>query len=182
MKSTILSAITIAIICMVFYLVYRKEESDTQNDSRIVFAFSKTFKAVMLSCTIAAAMITLLFLGLAVFGEKEYRMFFVIIALFFSLLTLLASLLYLLARNKKVIYEGDVLYVSNLFGKEQTVRISEIIDAVENSSDGMSLVLRDNRKIKIDMQMNYYPKIKEILEKNNIRYHDRHGNTAPKGW
>ncbi len=182
MKSTILSAITIAIICMVFYLVYRKEEPDTQNDSRIVFAFNKTFKAVMLSCAIITAVIALLFLGMAVFGEKEYRMFFVIIGLFSSLLTLLGSLLYLLARNKKVIYEGDVLYVSNLFGKEQTVQISEIIDAVENSSDGMSLVLRDNRKIKIDMQMNHYSKIKKILEKNNIRYHDRHGNTAPKGW
>lgn len=144
MTSTILLTITIAIICVVFYLIYRKEEPDIQTDSRIVFAFNKTFKAVMLS--------------------------------------LLAPLLYLLARNKKVIYEGDVLYVSNLFGKEQTVHISEIIDAVENSSDGMSLVLRDNRKIKIDMQMNHYSKIKKILKKNNIRYHDRNGNTAPKGW
>lgn len=182
MTSAILLTITTAIICMVFYLIYRKEEPDTQSGSRIVFTFNKTFKAVMLVCAIITAVFTLLFSGLSLFGEEEYRTFFVILVMVFALLTLFSSLLYLLVRNKKIIYEGDVLYVSNLFGREQTVYISEITDAVENSADGMSLILRDNRKIKIDVQMTNYSRIKEILEKNNIKYHDRHGNAAPKGW
>lgn len=182
MTSTILSSITIAIICMVFYLIYRKEEPDTQCGSRIVFAFNKTFKVVMQVCAIITAVFTLLFLGLSLFGEEEFRIFFVILVMVSALLTLPSSLLYLLMRNKKIIYEGDVLHVFNLFGKEQTVHISEITDAVENSADGMSLILQDNRKIKIDVQMTNYSRIKEILEKNNIKYHDRHGNAAPKGW
>lgn len=182
MTSAILSAMTAVIISMVFPLIFGAKEPDSQSGGRIVFAFSEPFKVTILLCTIVAAVITLLLLGLVVYGEKEDRTLFVIVGIVFSLLTLLSSLLYLLARNKIIIYEGNALYVSNLFGREQTVYISEIMDAVENSADGMSLILRGNRKIKIDVQMTNYSRIKEILEKNNIKYHDRHGNAAPKGW
>lgn len=46
----------------------------------------------------------------------------------------------------------------------------------------MKLEFKDNSKVTIDVQMNNYDKLKDILEQNKIAYTDKHGNSSPKGW
>ena len=90
--------------------------------------------------------------------------------------------LYLLIRNKKIIFENNTFSAYNIIGKQKSFDIQNIKEAIEIPSDGMKLIFKDNKKIKIDTIMNNYSKIKEILDKNSIVYKDKNGNPAPKGW
>ena len=46
----------------------------------------------------------------------------------------------------------------------------------------MLIIFNDGRKLKVDVQMINYSRLKDLLDKNNIVYKDKNGNNAPKGW
>ncbi len=178
----IYTIIAISLICIIMPLIFRAEEPDVMDNDKIVFEFNKGIKIVMLVCTIIFVVLTLLFLVVTVYSTKDDELFFVIFMIFFASLALITSLLYLLTRNKKIICEGNVLYVFNFIGKKKTLNVQDITDATEINTDGMKLTFKNSAKVKIDIQMNNYSKIKEILARNNIVYKDKHGNNTPKGW
>lgn len=179
MTSTI---VAISLICIIIPLIFRAKEPDVKDNYKIVFEFNKVIRIAMLICTIVFVAITLLFVIVTIYSKKDEELLFVIFMIFFALLAVISSLLYLLTRNKKVIYEGDVLYVFNIIGKRKIFNVQDITDATEINSDCMKLTFKDNDKVKIDIQMNNYSKIKEILARNDIVYKDKHGNNTPKGW
>lgn len=172
-------AISMLIISIVIPMIFKSNISTSENQDRIVFEFNKTFKIVMLLCTLVFIGVSLIFFIIMISSEQKDGMIAVI---FFALFAMLSSVLYLLVRNKKIIYENSKFYEYNILGKQTVFEIQNLNEAIEKSSDGMTLVFKDNKKIKIDMQMNNYSKIKEILDHSNIIYKDKNGNKAPKGW
>ncbi len=172
-------AITMIIVSIILPLMFRTKEQDTENDNKIVFEFSKIFKIVMLFCALVFILISIIFLIESINKGDKSELVAVII---FALFAILSSFLYLLARNKKIIYVDNILYVYNIFGKQKKFNVADIKEAIEVPSSGMKLIFEDNNKVKIDTELNNYSKIKDILEKNNIIYKDINGNNAPKGW
>ena len=170
--------ITVFLISILVPLIFRTNESVTEDDGRIVFKCNKTLKTTMLVCTIIFIVVSLAFFIIALYSKKGE----LIAAIIFALFALFSSFIYLLLRNKKIIYENNTLYVYNIIGKQNSFHIQDIKEAVEIPSDGMKLIFQNNKKIKVDVQMNNYSKIKEILDKNNIVYKDKNGNKTPKGW
>lgn len=160
-------------------LIFRTNEPVSEDDERIVFEFNKTFKIVMLACTIIFVIISIVFFIVTIYSDKKDALITII---FFASFALFSSFLYLLTRNKKIVYINNTLYVYNIFGKQKNFNIEDIKTANEIPSDGMKLILKDNKKIKVDAQMTNYSKIKEILNKNNIICTDKKGNNVPKGW
>lgn len=161
-------------------LIMGNNEPVTENNDRIIFKFSNVFKTVMLVCTIISVVISLFMFFLAFFTDRNNALLALIIPVLVGVLPSL--FLYLTAINKKIIYEINYLYVYNFIGKQKIFNIHDIKEAIEIQSDGMKLIFQDNRKVKVDMQMTNYVKIKDILTQNNIVYKDKYGNNAPKGW
>lgn len=172
--------ITIIILSIVIPLIFRTNDSVTKNENngKIVFEFNKTLKITMLVCTIIFIIISLVFFIIALYNKNGE----LIAAIIFGLFALLSSFVYLLLRNKKIIYENNILYVYGIIGKQKIFNVQDIKEAIEVPSDGMKLIFKDNKKVKVDTQMINYSEIKEILDKNNIVYKDKNGNNAPKGW
>ena len=148
------------------------------NDNEIVFAFNNRLKMTILLCTILCMILSLVTLIIGYTVDKEG----IAISIVIAILTLLIMLFYLLLRNKKIIYKDKVLHVYNILKKKKKFNIEDVTNAIENSSDGIKLYFKDNKKIKVDVQMTNYTKIKDILDDNGIAYKDNHGNNSPKGW
>ena len=172
--------ITVLLISIIMPLIFRANDSvtKTENNGRIVFEFSKALKTTMLICTIVFIIVSLIFFIVALNSQKGE----IIAVIIFALFSLFSSFIYLLLRNKKIIYDSNILYVYNIIGKQKSFNIQDIKEAIEIPSDGMKLIFKDNQTIKVDVQMMNYSEIKEILDKNNIIYKDKNGNNAPKGW
>ncbi len=172
-------AISMLIISLIIPIIFKTNEPTSENGDRIIFEFNKSFKIVMLICTLVFIGISLVFFIMAMSNNQKDGMIAVVI---FTLFALLSSFLYLLTRNKKIIYENNKFYKYNILGKQTVFNIQDLDEALEMKADGMILTFKDKQKIKIDMQMSNYPKIKEILDYNNIIYKDKNGNKAAKGW
>ena len=69
-----------------------------------------------------------------------------------------------------------------MFGKKKNFNISDIKKAVEYPTNGMELILKDNSKIRLDVQLTNYGRIKDILSNNGITYVDKNNNENVKGW
>ncbi len=152
--------------------------NDNNNQNKIVFEIGKGLRIFMLVVSIIFFIPAIVFLIQAI---KNANMGELIGVLIFVILALISLYLYLLF-NKKVVYENNTLTIYNIFGKHTSINVKDIKQAIEMPLDGMKLIYDDNKYIKIDVQMNNYAKIKDILEKNNISYEDKNGNNAPKGW
>ena len=161
------SAISLILISIIIPLIFRSNNTVSENDDKISFEFSKAFKIVMLVSTIAFISASIIFLALSISSDNKGELISVI---FFALFAILSGFIYLLAKNKKIIYSGNVLYSYNIFGKQKQFNVPDITEAIELPMDGMKLIFKDNSKLKIDMQMSNYEKVKEILNKNNITY------------
>ena len=171
--------IVLILISILIPLIFRTNEPVSEDNEKIVFEFNKTFKIVMLACTLIFVIVSIVFFIIAIYSDKKDELIAVV---FFALFALLSSILYLLARNKKIIYINNTLYVYNIFGRQTSFHVEDIKEAIEIPSDGLKLIFKDNRKIKVDTQMANYSKIKEILDKHNIICRDKNGNKALKGW
>ena len=160
-------AISLILISIIIPLIFRSKNTVSENDDKISFEFGKAFKIVMLVSTIVFISASIIFLVLSITSDNKGELIAVI---FFALFAILSGFVYLLAKNKKIIYSGNVLYSYNIFGKQKSFNIADITEAVELPMDGMKLIFKDNSKLKIDMQMSNYEKVKEILSRNNITY------------
>ena len=69
-----------------------------------------------------------------------------------------------------------------MFGKKKNFNISDIKKAVEYPTNGMELIFKDNSKIRLDVQLTNYGRIKDILSNNGITYVDKKNNENVKGW
>ncbi len=180
MTQVLTTAITVSLISIILPMILKAEEKNNDSDNdKIVFEFGKKIKICMLVITILFIIILLACTLAVVLNDDKEAIVAIVI---FSVFTLLSSFLYVLTRNKKIIYVNNKFYYYNIIGKKSLFNVLDIKEAIENPSDGMKLVFNDGRKLKVDTQMINYVKIKEILDKNNIKYTDRHGNNAPKGW
>ena len=170
----------IIVLSIIFPFIFKSTDTlyAENNDNEIVFAFNNRLKMTILLCTILCMILSLVTLIIGYTVDKEG----IAISIVIAILTLLIMLFYLLLRNKKIIYKDKVLHVYNILGKEKKFNIEDVTNAIENSSDGIKLYFKDNKKIKVDVQMTNYTKIKDILDDNGIAYKDNHGNNSPKGW
>lgn len=168
------------VLSIIFPFIFKSTDTlyAENNDNEIVFAFNNRLKMTILLCTILCMILSLVTLIIGYTVDKEG----IAISIVIAILTLLIMLFYLLLRNKKIIYKDKVLHVYNILGKEKKFNIEDVTNAIENSSDGIKLYFKDNKKIKVDVQMTNYTKIKDILDDNGIAYKDNHGNNSPKGW
>jgi len=173
------TVVTVCLISIILPLILKSEDEKDDNYDRVLFKFSKKIRLTMLISTIIFIIILVFATITVVFNNDKSALSALVI---FSMFTLLSSILYILTRNKKILYTNDKLYAYNILGKKSSFNVSDIKEAIENPSDGMKLIFKDGRKLKVDIQMTNYSKIKEILEKNNIIYKDKHGNDVPKGW
>ncbi len=174
------TVILIIVLSIIFPFIFKSTDTlyAENNDNEIVFAFNNRLKMTILLCTILCMILSLVTLIIGYTVDKEG----IAISIVIAILTLLIMLFYLLLRNKKIIYKDKVLHVYNILGKEKKFNIEDVTNAIENSSDGIKLYFKDNKKIKVDVQMTNYTKIKDILDDNGIAYKDNHGNNSPKGW
>lgn len=174
------TVILIIVLSIIFPFIFKSTDTlyAENNDNEIVFAFNNRLKMTILLCTILCMILSLVTLIIGYTVDKEG----IAISIVIAILTLLIMLFYLLLRNKKIIYKDKVLHVYNILGKEKKFNIEDVTNAIENSSDGIKLYFKDNKKIKVDVQMTNYTKIKDILDDNGIDYKDNHGNNSPKGW
>lgn len=173
------SIITIVIISSIITFMFNSKDNVTESDDLVVWSFSKNFKLIMMICTVFFIVISAVSFIILLFNKDQNLLG---IGVFMSLLSFCCSFVYLIIRNKKIIYENSALYSFNILGKMQKFYLQDISEAIEYPSDCMKLIFKNGKKISIDMQMNNYFKIKDILEKNNITYKDKNGNVAPKGW
>lgn len=168
------------IIPIIMPLIYKDDIQKGKNKDRVIFEFNNATKVIILVCTIILVIMSAIFLSKAIFnGDKDKDS---IGSLFFSMFSLFFSIAYLNLRNKKIIWQNNKLYVYNIFGKQKQKNIQEVTKAIEYPGKGMELLFKDNSKLRIDMQMINYSKIKEILDENEIIYEDKNGNITPKGW
>ncbi len=175
----ILVAITLILLSIIIPIIFKSNDSISENTNKVEFKFNNAFKVVMLSSTIIFVIVSLVFLFISINSDKKGELIAVI---FFAFLAVLSSFLYLLAKNKKIIYCDNILYIYNIFGKQKNLNIKDIEQAIEIPTDGIKLIFKNNEKVKIDMQMSNYHKVKEILNKNNIIVKDNNGNNSPQGW
>lgn len=171
--------ITICIIYALMPLLFaKKDDEETLTDSStIVFKFADKFKKIILGCSIIFFIITII--GTVAFSNQDGSIVFTII---FGIFSILILGFYLFARNKKVIYQNNSLCVYNMFGKKKNFNISDIKKAVEYPTNGMELIFKDNSKIRLDVQLTNYGRIKDILSNNGITYVDKNNNENVKGW
>lgn len=163
------------IISIILPIISKSNDSVVENSDKIVFEFNKKFKVIMFICTI----ISLLLLVACLSSIKEDESYLIVV---FLLLVIFSMYFYLLSRNKKIMYINSNIYYYNVIGKKKIFNIKDIKEVVENPTDGLKLIFNNGQKIKIDIQMTNYIKIKEILDENNIIYKDKNGNNYPKGW
>lgn len=174
------TVILIILLSIIFPFIFKSTDTlDVENSNdEIVFAFNNRLKMTILLCTILCILLSIVTLIIGYTVDKEG----IAISIVMAILALLIMLFYLLLRNKKIIYKDKFLHVYNILGKEKKFNIEDVTNAIENSSDGIKLYFKDNKKIKVDVQMTNYTKIKDILDENGIAYKDNHGNNSPKGW
>lgn len=173
------SSIVLILVSIIIPLLFRNN-SKGENDKQIVFEFYIAFRIVMLVCMGVFIAIAVLFLVVALNNNnKNSELIGVII---FAVFSLLCSIVFIIFKNKKIIYSEDVLYYYNLFGKQKKFNVQDIQEAIENTDCGMKLIFKDGKKLKVDVEMMNYSKIKDILDEHNIKYKDTKGNNTPKGW
>ena len=167
-----------AIYTIMPLLFIKKDNQEKLTDnSIIVFKFTDNIRKIMLWCSIIMFVITII--GIIAFSNQDGSIVFTII---FGIFSILILGFYLFARNKKVIYQNNSLCVYNMFGKKKTFNISDIKKAVEYPTNGMELIFKDNSKIRLDIQLTNYGRIKDILSSNGITYVDKNNNENVKGW
>ena len=171
--------ITICIISIILPIIFKTTDTNVKDDEEIIFEFNKLLTRTILCCTVFFYIISLV-AAYSMINSSEDNIWIVVIV--FALFGLCSFLVYLLLRNKKIIYYNNILNYYNMFGKKKEFEVNDIEKAIEHPSDGMKLIFKNKKKIKIDTQMNNYPQIKNILDKNNIIYEDKNGNKKPKGW
>ena len=170
--------VTMCLIGILLPFVFKTDNSFSDGD--IVFRFSKRIRLVMFFCVIVFV--------IAFCGMSIYALFYsdnkgdYLGVLIFFLFLLCSSFCYLFVRNKQIVFLDDKLYFYNIFGRMSIFDIRDITDAIEYPSDGMKLIFRGGKRIKVDSLMSNYNKIREILDKFHIVYKDRNGNISPKGW
>lgn len=172
-------AISLIFISIMMPMIFGTKKQVYNQNSDVVFKFDKQFKNFMLIGSVLFISISIVFLLIAIFNDKSDVL---IGAIFFSVFSILPSYIFLIAKNKKIIIDNTNIYATNVFDKEKVYLIKDIIKAIENPNNGMKLVFKNGDKVIIDIQMNNYSEIKNILEKHNIKYEDINGNNMPKGW
>ena len=174
------TAITLCLISAILPLVLKANgEEIKDNGDKIIFEFGKKIKICMLLSTIIFVIMLIACIIALIFNNDKDALSVIAI---FSMFTLLCSFVYIFTRNKKVIYFDNTFYNYNIFGKKSVFKIVNAKEAIEKQSDGMLIIFNDGRKLKVDVQMINYSRLKDLLDKNNIVYKDKNGNNAPKGW
>ena len=173
MRETIIVMLIVVPLVWISIKVMRAKEPETTSDSYIEFTFTKAYKIFMLVATIVSAIMLIAFIVLGFYFNVVRKIVpFLLVTVFLVSIVGLCARMFLLVKNKKAVYDNGALYFTNLFGTKQSFHVNDIKEAVERKSDGLKLTLHDGREFKFDMQMTNYPKIKEILKRNNIPCYD----------
>lgn len=181
MREAIIVMLIVVPLVWISIKVMRAKEPEATSDNYIEFTFTKAYKIFMLAATIVSAVILITFIVLGFYFNVVRKIGpFLLITILLVFIVGLCTRMFFLVKNKKAVYDNDTLHFTDLFGKKQSFHVKDIEEAVERKGDGLKLTLHDGRKFKFDMQMTNYPKVKEILKRNNIPYYDAQDHTSPK--
>lgn len=171
--------VSLIIYSLILPFILKSPKNNKSENGSIELTFSSLLKNFMLIGVITFFFVTILFIVIGLLKEEYDN---IIGSMFFLLCLLGFAYGYMYIKNKKIIYYNGVFNSYDTFGKETIFYLSEIKEVLLKPQDGILIIFNDNRKLKIDKQLNNYSIILEMLEQNNIEIKDKSGNVAPKGW